>query len=199
VWRSLVARRLWVAEVPGSNPGTPTLAGESSSLGDEAISVAPYYAAWVEKFERERALLAEVIGPWVVGGIHHVGSTAVPGLDAKPTVDILVGVESLESGKACFELLAQFNYQYALYLSRQMHWFCKPGPARREFHLHLIPVASDRYRDELAFRDLLRAEPELARAYIELKQALAARFPDDREAYTEGKAEFIERALGRRG
>jgi len=165
---------------------------------DEAISIAPHDSTWADKFERERALLGEAIGPWVVDGIHHVGSTAVPGLDAKPTIDILVGIESLEGGRECFGPLAGLDYRYAPYLPREMHWFCKPSPARREFHLHLVPVASERYRDELAFRDLLRGDPELGREYVALKRALAARSADDREAYTEGKAEFVERALGRR-
>ncbi|HET7418470.1 MAG TPA: GrpB family protein [Solirubrobacterales bacterium] len=175
------------------------MAAEKFSISDEAISLAPYDPAWPGRFERERVLLGEQIGPWVEGGIHHVGSTAVPGLEAKPTVDILVGIENLESGRACFKPLAQLDYAYAPYLPEEMHWFCKPSPARREFHLHLVPVASARFRDELAFRDLLRADPGLAHAYVGLKRSLAARFPEDREAYTEGKGEFVERVLGRAG
>jgi GrpB-like predicted nucleotidyltransferase (UPF0157 family) len=166
---------------------------------DEAVSLAEYDPAWPAKFERERAQLAAAIGRWIEGGVDHVGSTAVPGLEAKPTIDILAGVESLESGRACFEPLGDLGYAYAPYLPADMHWFCKPSPARREFHLHLVPVCSERYRDELAFRDLLRADPNLARAYVELKRSLAARFPADREAYTEGKTAFVARALARRG
>jgi GrpB-like predicted nucleotidyltransferase (UPF0157 family) len=78
-----------------------------------------------------------------------------------------------------------------------MHWFCKPSPARRSHHLHLVPTGSPRYRDELAFRDALRADPQLAAGYAELKQNLAARYPEDREAYTEGKAPFIAGVLAR--
>lgn len=141
-------------------------------------------------------MLVEAIGPWVWGGVHHVGSTAVPGLDAKPTIDVLVGVEDLESARDCFEPLAELGYLYALYRPEEMHWFCKPSPSRREFHLHLVPVDSPRFRDELAFRDRLRADPKLAREYAELKRSLAARFPGDREFYTEAKGEFIRAAVG---
>jgi GrpB-like predicted nucleotidyltransferase (UPF0157 family) len=77
-----------------------------------------------------------------------------------------------------------------------MHWFCKPGPARRTHHLHLVSVGSPRYRGELAFRNLLRADPQLAADYAALKRDLAARHPNDREAYTAGKSTFVAAALG---
>jgi GrpB-like predicted nucleotidyltransferase (UPF0157 family) len=163
---------------------------------DEPIRVVAHDPQWPERFEQERALLAEAIGPWVVGGIHHVGSTAVPGLDAKPTIDVLVGVEDLESARGCFESLAELGYLYAPYRPKEMHWFCKPSPSRREFHLHLVPVDSSRFQDELVFRDRLRADPKLAREYAELKRSLAARFPGDREFYTEAKGEFIRASVG---
>jgi GrpB-like predicted nucleotidyltransferase (UPF0157 family) len=163
---------------------------------EEPIRVVPYDPQWPERFERERALLAEAIGPWAVGGVHHVGSTAVPGLDAKPTIDVLVGVEDLASARGCFESLAELGYLYAPYRPEEMHWFCKPSPSRREFHLHLVPVDSSRFQDELAFRDRLRADPKLAREYAELKRSLAARFPRDREFYTKAKGEFIRASVG---
>lgn len=166
---------------------------------DEPIRLVTYDPRWPERFERERALLADSIGPWASGGIHHVGSTAVPGLEAKPTIDILAGVEDLESARGCFEPLAGLGYLYAPYLPDEMHWFCKPSPRRREFHLHLVPTDSQRFRDELAFRDRLRDSPEVAREYAKLKKLLAARFRIDREGYTEGKSEFVARVLGRDG
>jgi GrpB-like predicted nucleotidyltransferase (UPF0157 family) len=162
---------------------------------DEPVRIVPYDPEWPARFDRERDLLLQAIGPWVVDDIHHVGSTAVPGLDAKPIVDMLVGVEDLESSRACFEPLAEIEYLYAPYMPDAMHWFCKPDPGRRTHHLHLVPRDSPRYRDELAFRDHLRANPEKARDYAELKHRLAARFDRDREGYTEAKADFIERNL----
>ena len=161
----------------------------------EPVLLTPYDPAWPDAFERERGALEAAIGPWVVGGIHHVGSTAVPGLEAKPIVDVLAGVEDLESSRECFEPLAALEYLYAPYRSDEMHWFCKPHPDRRTHHLHLVPAGSRRYVEELAFRDLLRAEPKLAGAYAALKRDLAQRFRDDREAYTDAKAGFIREAL----
>ena len=164
-------------------------------LDPEPVRIAPYDPDWPRRFESERADLETAIGHWITGGIHHVGSTAVPGLDAKPIVDILVGVEDLETSRACFGLLADLGYLYAPYLGEEMHWFCKPDPNRRTHHLHLVPTGSRRFDEELAFRDRLRVDPGLAADYATLKHRLATRFEDDREAYTEAKAEFIQKAL----
>jgi GrpB-like predicted nucleotidyltransferase (UPF0157 family) len=161
----------------------------------EPIRLAPYDPDWAARFESERSLLEGAIGRWAIGGIHHVGSTSIPGLAAKPIIDILVGVADLPSSRACFEPLAGVDYHYAPYLAEQMHWFCKPDPRRRTHHLHLVPEGSSRYRDELAFRDLLRTDSATASEYLELKQELAVRFEHDRDGYTDAKAEFIARAL----
>jgi GrpB-like predicted nucleotidyltransferase (UPF0157 family) len=162
---------------------------------EEPVRIAPYDPRWPARFEEERAALADVIGDWVVGGIHHVGSTAVPGLDAKPVIDILVGVSDLRSSLECIEPLAELGYVYAPYRASEMHWFCKPDPTRRTHHLHLVPTGSRRFREELAFRNHLRSHPEMAAEYAALKVKLAARFGSDREAYTEAKEGFIRAVL----
>ncbi len=182
-------------DVPDYNGNPKANLWFERSLADEPIRISPYDPDWPTSFERERVALAKAIGAWACGGIHHVGSTAVPGLDAKPIVDILVGVEDLETSRACFEPLAELGYLYAPYRSEEMHWFCKPHPNRRTHHLHLVPISGRRYVDELAFRDQLRADPDLVQRYAALKHELAARFPDDREAYTDAKAGFIQAAL----
>lgn len=135
-----------------------------------------------------------VIGEWV-GDIHHIGSTAVPGLEAKPIIDILAGVRDLDESRACFEPLARLGYMHAPYLPDEMHWFCKPHPSRRTHHLHLVPVHFKRYADELAFRDRLREDPLLAEEYLALKRSLVSRFANDREAYTDAKSGFVSRVL----
>lgn len=162
----------------------------------EPIRLLAYDPSWPRRFAAERAAIDEAIGASATGGIHHVGSTAVPGLAAKPIIDILVGVDSLEAARACFEPLAGLDYLYAPYRTEEMHWFCKPHPSRRTHHLHLVPTDSPRFRDELAFRDRLRADPAAAAEYAELKRDLARRFTTDRESYTDAKAEFIRRTLG---
>src|SRR2546423_2215298 len=150
-----------------------------------------YDSDWPAKFDHERAALEKVLGPGITGGIHHVGSTSVPGLDAKPVIDILVGVNDLETARSYIEPLKALGYMYAPYRSDEMAWFCKPHPAHRTHHLHLVPTGSPRFRAELAFRDYLRAHPAIAEEYLTLKRKLAAEFEHDREAYTQAKAEFI--------
>ncbi len=162
---------------------------------DAPIRLVAWDPNWPGRFEVERTLLDEAIGEWVEGGIHHVGSTAVAGLEAKPIIDILVGVPNLEAGRTCFEPLADLDYLYAPYLPAEMHWFCKPDPAHRTHHLHLVPFDSPRYRAELTFRDRLRADPQLAANYAALKRDLAKHHRNDREEYTAAKATFIRSAL----
>lgn len=166
---------------------------------DEPVRLSPYDPAWAARFEEERALLEVAIGEWMVGGVHHVGSTAVPGMEAKPIIDILVGVRGLDESRARFGRLAGLRYVYAPYLLGEMHWFCKPHPSRRTHHLHLVPVGSRRYIDELAFRDRLRGDTKVAEEYVALKRRLARRFTNDRDAYTDAKSAFVRRVLAHGG
>jgi GrpB-like predicted nucleotidyltransferase (UPF0157 family) len=96
-------------------------------------------------------------------------------------------------------VLRHAGYQYAEYKTDVMHWFCKPSFAVRTHHLHLIPYGSPLWHDRLRFRDLLRADSKFAREYAALKLELASRFELDREAYTDGKSPFIDRALASLG
>jgi GrpB-like predicted nucleotidyltransferase (UPF0157 family) len=162
---------------------------------DGPVRIVPHDPSWPARFEAEKVLLEQTLGAWVTGGIHHVGSTAVPGLAAKPVIDVLVGVHDLLSSRACIEKLAKLDYRYALYRADEMHWLCKPERSHRTHHLHLVPTGSRRFRAELAFRDALRADSDLAEEYATLKRALAEDFEHDREGYTRAKAAFIEKAL----
>jgi GrpB-like predicted nucleotidyltransferase (UPF0157 family) len=155
------------------------------------VSVRDYDPGWPARFRSEAALLAEAIGPWITGGVHHVGSTAIPGLVAKPVIDIMVGVADLESSRLCIDVLAELDYCYAPYREDVMHWFCKPSPARRTHHLHLVPTGSDRFTDVLAFRDYLRTHPDVAAQYGDLKRQLAVSHANDRSAYTDGKSAMV--------
>jgi len=168
-------------------------------MSEEPIHVVPYDPSWVGKFEDERALLETLLGPWRRGPIEHVGSTAVPGLCAKPVIDVMVGVTSLAESEPAKVALREAGYQYAEYKTDVMHWFCKPSFAKRTHHLHLIPYGSPLWHDRLRFRDLLRTDSTLATDYASLKLNLAQKFEFDREAYTEGKAPFIARTLASAG
>jgi GrpB-like predicted nucleotidyltransferase (UPF0157 family) len=162
---------------------------------DAAIVIEPYSDEWPRRFAAERDILAQVLGPWLAGPIEHIGSTAVPGLAAKPVIDIMAGVRSLEASRPAIALLAEVGYLYAPYRADVMHWLCKPSPEMRTHHLHLVPFASALWKDRVAFRDRLRSDSVLAGEYASLKHHLARLHGDDRESYTEEKGPFIERVL----
>jgi GrpB-like predicted nucleotidyltransferase (UPF0157 family) len=171
--------------------------GPEFGKDDEPVRVDSYDHSWPARFEQEHPGLEKALGDSITGGIHHVGSTSVPGLDAKPIIDILVGVADLEASRASIEPLAGVGYMYAPYRPDEMLWFCKPDPAHRTHHLHLVPTDSSRFRSELAFRDYLRTHPEVAEEYATLKRRLASQFEHNRAAYTEAKADFIRDVLDR--
>ena len=157
------------------------------------IYVVPYDPSWVDKFESEKASLEQLLAPWRKGPIEHVGSTAVPGLCAKPVIDIMAGVHTLEESRPAIAAATALGYCYAPYQADLEHWLCKPSPAFRTHHLHLIPVGSPQWLRPMAFRDYIRAHSEIALEYEALKRQLAEKHPLDREAYTEGKRAFIDR------
>jgi GrpB-like predicted nucleotidyltransferase (UPF0157 family) len=150
---------------------------------------------WPRQFAEEQARLLAALGPWLRGSIEHVGSTAVAGLRAKPVIDIMAGVESLPASRDAIPALGRLEYQYWPYKSDVMHWFCKPSAEHRTHHLHLVPVGSATWIERLAFRDRLRADASARLAYAALKHELAGRCGDDREAYTEGKTDFVRRIV----
>ena len=165
-------------------------------MSEAPIHVVPYDPSWADRFEAERVILEQVLFPWRRGPVEHVGSTAVVGLCAKPVIDIMVGVVSLDECEPAKQALTPLGYQYAEYKTEVMRWFCKPSFAFRTHHLHLVPFGSELWEQRLSFRDLLRSDRAVAQEYAALKQDLARKFEFDREAYTDAKGPFIARALG---
>ena len=162
-----------------------------------SVILEEYDSSWPEKFEKEKEHLMSIIDSWNYGSIEHVGSTAVLGMVAKPVIDIMFGVKSLESSKPAIEVLIEDGYEYSPYKTEVMHWFCKPSDAFRTHHLHLIPFESPLWQERIIFRDLLRSDKSVFYQYAKLKRDLANFHKEDREAYTEKKWPFIQRALSK--
>jgi GrpB-like predicted nucleotidyltransferase (UPF0157 family) len=163
------------------------------------IVVEPYDADWPRRFDAERRLLEDVLAPWLEGGIHHIGSTAVPGLAAKPILDMMAGVRDFEEARSAFEPLGEHGYVSEPHRPGIAHHFVKRSRSRLTFGLHLTEPGSDLWRERLAFRDALRADRELAAEYEALKLRLARELADDRGAYTTGKRAFVAGVLARFG
>ena len=163
------------------------------------VKVVPYDWRWPARFEEEKVLIQAALSPWLVEEIQHVGSTAVVGLAAKPVIDMMAPVASLQESQAAIAVAGRLGYLHYPYRAEVMHWFCKPSPEVRTHHLHLIPFQSQLWFERLAFRDALRSSPALVREYAKLKRRLAVQFRDDREAYTQAKAPFVQRVLANVG
>jgi len=164
--------------------------------GEASVEIAPYDVSWPNQFTHEAEILRRALAPWLAGPIEHIGSTAVPGLAAKPVIDIMAGVDTLDASRPAIATLTDLGYCYFPYRPDSEHWFCKPSPAFRTHHLHLIPVDSSQWREALAFRDYLRTHLDVAAEYGDLKRRLAAQYRFDREAYTGSKGPFIARVTG---
>lgn len=161
------------------------------------IELVPYDAAWPARFEEECAQLRRVLTPWLAGPIEHIGSTAIPGLAAKPVIDIMAGVTSLEDSRPALAAATRLGYCYSPYQPELRHWFCKPSLGFRTHHLHLVPIGSPQWIRPIAFRDYLRAHPDVAAEYEALKRRLATEFRFDRGAYTAAKSPFIDAVTDR--
>jgi GrpB-like predicted nucleotidyltransferase (UPF0157 family) len=166
----------------------------------EPIYMVPHDPKWPSLFTLERSRVEAVLGSWAQA-IEHVGSTAVPGLDAKPVIDLMVGVRGVRNADRCIRPLEGIGYSYwaenpnpdrALFVK-----FVDAGRTSRTHNLHLVEISGDLWNDRLIFRDYLRAHPETAKEYAWLKHDLASRFRDDREAYTEAKTGFVSTMVER--
>jgi GrpB-like predicted nucleotidyltransferase (UPF0157 family) len=154
--------------------------------------VVPYDPHWPELFAAERSVLEEVLEPWLNGGVHHIGSTAVPGLAAKPNIDMIAGVRDLEEARGAFEPLARLGYVYFPHRP-EAHALRKPG-----YSVHLTLPGSAIWNERLAFRDALRADSELAAEYATWKRRhMAAR--GSQYPYTADKRPFVMAVLAGAG
>ncbi len=157
--------------------------------------------AWPRRFEEEASRLRTIIPPDLLIDLEHIGSTAVPGLPAKPIIDIQATVTDLEAARSLLVApLEAAGYSFwAENPDTDRLFFVKglpPAAPHRTHHLHIMEAGPGALR-HIAFRDHLRDHPAERDAYAALKQDLARRFRDDREAYTAAKGDFIEAVLGR--
>jgi GrpB-like predicted nucleotidyltransferase (UPF0157 family) len=168
-----------------------------SDRRDPAISVVPYDPEWVDEFEREAAAIRDALSDVLVR-VEHVGSTAVPGLPAKPIIDIQVSVANIRERESFVLPLERLGYLFAPDPdSPDYHFFGKPRERPRRYHVHVCAVGSGEEIRHLVLRDFLRSHSEEAGRYAEFKRALARRSHHDRLAYIEGKEPFM-RDLERR-
>jgi GrpB-like predicted nucleotidyltransferase (UPF0157 family) len=158
------------------------------------IIIQPYDPNWIISFQKEAARIHTVIAPFV-SSIEHIGSTAVPGLAAKPIIDILIGINSLSDSGSFIPPLLDIDYHYKPEFEVDLperRYLYKSQNGADAFHLHMVEPRSEFYRRHIAFRDYMRSHPETAAEYASLKMRLAREYGFDREGYTNAKTAFIK-------
>jgi GrpB-like predicted nucleotidyltransferase (UPF0157 family) len=157
------------------------------------VRLVPYTPAWKRYFELEKASLQAVLGSNILD-IQHVGSTSIPGMIAKPIVDIAIAVVDFEEARLCIPLIEGLGYEYrGEFGIPHRHYFVKGDP--RVAHIHMSEIISITWQNLLLFRDYLCQHPKVANEYAQIKQALSEQFPQDREAYLDGKSVFVQRVI----
>ena len=162
----------------------------------DRIEISEYDPAWAAEFEAERERIRAALDSDLLVEIQHIGSTAIPGMAAKPIIDILLVIRESGQRARVIQGLRKLGYVYweenpepgRMFFVKGM----PPFGTRRTHHVHVFDDAKER-KLRIAFRDYLRSHADAAREYAELKRQLAERFSNDREAYTRGKDEFIAR------
>jgi len=173
----------------------------------DTIYLADYDPRWPQLFEDERARLQAAIGEWAAD-IQHVGSTSIPGIAAKPIIDIAVHLRSLVDALYCitplmelgYECLGEFGIPGRIYFRKRTH-----QPVRGQSHdgvgrthqVHMYERANEQYEKQIVFRDYLRSHPDAREAYEALKRQLAERHAGDVEAYALAKSDFVIEVLAR--
>jgi GrpB-like predicted nucleotidyltransferase (UPF0157 family) len=157
------------------------------------LRLSPYEPNWQLLFFAEKERLLATLDNYILD-VQHIGSTSIPGMPAKPILDIGIAITNFEDAARCIPLLEPLNYTYKSENGiPRRHYFVKGDP--RTHHLHMLEIESEEWKNHLRFRDYLRANPASAQAYASLKQTLAMRSANDREAYQIGKDSFIKAVL----
>ncbi len=164
------------------------------------IVVQDYDPRWPLWFAEEKQRLVTVMGEFnrLVVTIEHFGSTAVPGLSAKPVIDIAIGVERFLDTEPCVPVFEAAGYTYVPALEADLpgrRFFWRGTTQIHTHHLHLTEITCPLWVRPMRFRDYLRAHPEVAQAYGRLKRELASKVVDDIDAYVAGKTAFVEEIL----
>lgn len=163
------------------------------------VVILPYSLEWPANFVVLREELLSVFAPAEVR-VEHIGSTSVPGLVAKPVIDMLLGAETLSAIESRIPSIEKLGYSYISKYERELpmrRYFVKSGNDSLRVHLHGVVHGSAIWNEQIGFRDALRAAPVLASQYADLKLRLADEFANDKSAYTDAKAPFIQSVLSR--
>jgi GrpB-like predicted nucleotidyltransferase (UPF0157 family) len=160
---------------------------------EQPVALVDYDPAWPAQFDDERRRLMDAL-PGTFVDIAHIGSTAVPGMRAKPLIDLLAGVRTVEAMFAINEVMDRIGYTTSPELNASLQtrqWFMRQSDGIRTHHLHVVVHDEREWDVRIGFRNKLRSDPDTRASYLALKEELARKFGHQRDAYTEGKTDFI--------
>ncbi|EZP76977.1 hypothetical protein H839_10283 [Parageobacillus genomosp. 1] len=155
------------------------------------VEVVPFCEQWATMFTEEAEKLKRVFGEQCLR-IYHIGSTAIPGMSAKPIVDIMIEVHDIDYVDSYNDAMAALGYQAMGENGIPKRRYFQKGRDERTHHVHVFPAGSEHIARHIAFKEYMIAHPEEAKAYSRLKEALAKQFPADIEAYIKGKDAFVK-------
>ena len=159
------------------------------------VELQNYNENWNEEYKREEKLLKSVLGDKIIE-VHHVGSTSIKGLKAKPIIDILLVVKSLDEIEEIERLLKPYDYENRGAQGILDRYFFAKGPEdARCCYLHIVKPNSDTYYNQVYFKKYLINHPEYLKKYCDLKEELASLYASDRPKYTKGKNDFIKNVI----
>ena len=161
-------------------------------LQRKKVKLLPYNPAWKKLYKKEEKFLRSVIGKQVLD-IQHVGSTSIPGVKAKPIIDIAIGVKNLKSGKKCIKPLEKLGYEHKGGAGiKGRHFFAKGSEKNRTHYVHIVKLNGRFWKNCILFRDYLQKHKRTIKKYNELKEKLAKKYKDNRKKYTAQKHSFIQ-------
>ncbi|MDW2885970.1 GrpB family protein [Exiguobacterium artemiae] len=155
------------------------------------VIVTPYQTSWADAFQQEKEQLETIFGNRLLA-VHHIGSTSVPGLSAKPILDILPVVDSLDGIEAFDAAMEQIGYEAKGEFGMPGRRYYRKGGDNRTHHIHLYADGNPEIMRHVVFRDYLRQHPQEVEAYSTIKERLARQYPEDISAYIAGKDSFVK-------
>lgn len=163
----------------------------------EQVTVSAYDPQWAAQYEQDKVLISDALSD-IVLGIEHIGSTSVPGLGAKPIIDIMVGIQDLDQLKEeHITRLSGIGYEFVHHPDFPERRFFRRGAWRAgTHHLHVYQYKGDHWNKNLNFRNYLIRHPDALEEYYRLKKVLGEKYKHDRAKYTEAKAPFIQHIIG---
>jgi GrpB-like predicted nucleotidyltransferase (UPF0157 family) len=163
----------------------------SIGLRRGTVKLVPYDPKWKELYEREKKVILKAIGNKIKNIVHN-GSTAIPGISAKPIIDILIGVSSLKKAKQLIKPLQKIGYELMHDGTIKNRLFFAKGPdVKRTHYISIVDINSAEWSGNVAFGNYLRKHRNTAKEYDKLKHKLSKKYPDNRNAYTSAKEKFI--------